>query len=63
VVLNDKLGYTQGQVLFKENVRYQVWIYRDPVSLIAETRFFLDFRDPMIIFWDSKALNRVPKTP
>ena len=33
-------------VFFKENVRYPVWIYRDPI--------FSDFRDPMIIFSDSR---------
>jgi len=41
--------------LFKENVRYPVWICRVPI--------FFDFRDPMIIFSDSRDPNRVPKSP
>jgi len=40
---------------FKENVRHQVFICRDLVSLILGT--------PMIIFADSRGLNRVPETP
>jgi len=28
-------------VFFKENVRYPVWTYREPISLILGTRFFL----------------------
>jgi len=34
------------QGFFKENVRYPVWIWRDPI--------FSDFRAPMIIFSDSR---------
>jgi len=55
---------------FKENVRYPVWICRDPISLILGDPIFADFRDPMIIFsdsrdpiWNSRDPNRVPKTP
>jgi len=40
---------------FKENVRHLVFICRDLVSLILGT--------PMIIFADSRGLNRVPETP
>jgi len=50
------------QAFFKENVRYPIWIFRDPI--------FSDTRDPMIIFSDyrdlilnSRGPNRVPKTP
>jgi len=35
-----------------ENVRYQEWTYRDPICL--------DSRDPI---FNSRDLNRVPKTP
>jgi len=42
------------QGFFKEHVRNQVWICRDPISLILGTRFFSDFRDLMIIFSDSR---------
>jgi len=45
---NRIIGILQG--FFKENVTNPVWICRDPISLILETRFFSDFRDPMIIF-------------
>jgi len=50
------------QVFFKENIRYPVWTCRDPI--------FSNFRDPLIIFPDSKDPifnsrdpNWVPKTP
>jgi len=50
------------QGFFKENVRYPIWIFRDPI--------FSDSSDPMVIFSDSrdpifnsKELNRVPKAP
>jgi len=33
--------YVLYQVFFKENVRYQEWICRDPISLILGTRFSL----------------------
>jgi len=33
-------------VFFEENVRYPVWICRDPI--------FSDFKNPMIIFSDSR---------
>jgi len=63
-------NYTLDQVFFKENVRSPVWICRDPISLILGTRSSLIFRDPMIIFydsrdtiWNSRDLNLVPKTP
>jgi len=51
--LNVKVGFLcvthylcVKQVFLKENVRYPVWICRDPI--------FSDFRDPMIIFSDSR---------
>ena len=50
-VQNENLN----QGFFKKNVRNSVWISRDPI--------FSDFRDPMIIFSDSRDPNRVPKTP
>jgi len=67
--LNVKVGFLcvthylcVKQVFLKENVRYPVWICRDPI--------FSDFRDPMIIFsdsrdpiWNSRDPNRVPKMP
>jgi len=49
------LSFHLGQVFFKENVKYPVWICRDPI--------FSDFRNPMIIFSDFREPNRVPKTP
>jgi len=45
--------FTSYQVFFKENVRDPVWICRDPISLILGNRFS-EFRDPMIIFSDSR---------
>jgi len=33
--------HTSVQVFFKENVRYPVWICRDPISLILQNRFSL----------------------
>jgi len=47
---------------FKENVSYPVWICRDPIS-DSRDPILSDFRDPMIIFCDSRDPNRVPKTP
>ena len=47
-VQNENLN----QGFFKKNVRNPVWISRDPI--------FSDFRDPMIIFSDSRDPNRVP---
>jgi len=38
--MNLKILLING-VLFKENVRYPVWICRDPISLILGTRFSL----------------------
>jgi len=35
-------GLGLGQGFFKENVRYLVWICRDPISLILGTRFALN---------------------
>ena len=42
VGINYKINlimYLQG--FFKENVRYLVWTFRDPISLILGTRFSL----------------------
>jgi len=59
-----------NRFFFKENVRNSVWMCRDLISLILGTRFFSDFRDPMIIFsdsrdpiWNSRDVSRVPETP
>jgi len=40
---------------FKENIRYLVWICRDPI--------FSNSKEPMMIFSDSRDPNGVPKTP
>jgi len=58
------------QVFFKENIMYVVWTFRDPISLILETRFSLilgtwwwflsDYREQIL---NSRDPNRVPKTP
>jgi len=47
--------YYLKQGFFKENVRNLLWICRDPI--------FSDFRDPMIIFADSRDPIRVPRKP
>jgi len=39
VLFNKSLHHNQG--FFKENVRYPIWICRDPISLILGTRFSL----------------------
>jgi len=56
------LREVDAHYFFKENVRYPVWTCRDPI--------FSDFRDALIIFFDSRdpIFNsrdpiRVPKTP
>jgi len=51
--MDEKL-VTIFRVFFKENVRNPVWICTDPISLILGIQFFYDFRDPMIIFSDSR---------
>ena len=53
VWMDEKL-VTIFRVFFKENVRNPVWICTDPISLILGIQFFYDFRDPMIIFSDSR---------
>jgi len=44
---------------FKENVRYLVWTW----FLDSRDTIFSDSRDTIIIFADSRDLNRVPNTP
>jgi len=36
-----KFGKVNPVFFFKENIRYPVWICRDPISLILGTRFSL----------------------
>jgi len=40
-LLHGKQNYYINQGFFEENVKYPVWTYRDPISLILGTRFFL----------------------
>ena len=47
---------------FKENVRYPVCTYRDPIFSVSRDpmTIFSDSRDPI---FNSRDANRVPKTP
>jgi len=54
------LSHYYARVFFKDNVRYPIWICRDPISLILGTRFLSDSKDPIFNY---RKPNRVPKTP
>ena len=41
LVTTSRISFVNKQVFFKENIRYPVWICRDPISLNLGTRFSL----------------------
>jgi len=58
--INNHFNYVFAD-FFKDIVKYLVWTFRDPISLILGTRMILsDYRDPIL---NSRDPNRLPKTP
>jgi len=56
-IWRGKFKVSNSRVFFKENVRYPVWICRDPISLILGTRF-----SPILGIRLSLSLKRLKKT-